>query len=301
MNRTTSRAAAVLLGCSLAAPAHAAAPIPPEPGLWWDVTTEMKIRGPNVPAQAKPQVETRRECFPKKLPDRPPESSDCQVSDFKRSGGRVTYRSRCQGGITGEADLLWTADTYAGTMIMRGQGMENRITLKGKKVGGDCDANEERRREAEEHAAAAEDAQDGDQKQRCNAAAQSGDLEAFLPPEPGEPAACPDAARFCAALETRGGLTQLRQSGREDAAQQAGKLCKKDVAALEKRLCAAVAREPEKKLLDDEELSEFLFAACPDVSKPLARRACAGRSYTGMTFAKREFCTRWAQEALQGR
>jgi hypothetical protein len=301
MTRTASLAAAVLLGCSLVVHAHAAAPIPPEPGLWWDITTEMTIRGPNVPAQVKPQTETHRECIPKKLPDRPPSSPDCQISDFKRSGGRMTFRSRCAQGITGEADLVWTADTYAGTMIMRGQGMENRITMKGKKVGGDCDASEDLRREAEERAAAAEDAQDGGQKQLCNAAAQSGDLEAFLPPEPGAPAACMDATRFCAALETREGLTQLRQSGREDAAQQAGKLCRKDVSAIERRLCAAVGREPEKKLLADEELSEFLFAACPDLSRTLAKRACAGRSYTGMTFAKREFCTRWAQEALQGR
>jgi hypothetical protein len=237
------------------------------------------------------------------VPDRPPpQSGDCTFTDFKRSGPRVTFRLACQDGVTGEADLLWTADTYSGTTIMRGKGMENRIKLAGKKVGGDCDANQkEREEQAQAEGGGAEGLEAQDRRRRCAEAVEGGDPIPFLPAEPGAVPECKDATPFCAALETRRGLTQLRAAGLEDGPQQAGKLCKKDVAAIEQRLCAALAREPEKKVTADEEASEFLFASCPDLAKGMAKRACAGRSFTGMPLARREFCTRWAQEALQGR
>jgi hypothetical protein len=308
MSRSASLALAAVLGLSLtvqARAAGAAAAIPPEPGVWWDVTTEMSIRGANATPQARTQTQTQteRECLPRKIPDRPPERGECKVSDFKRSGPRLSFKMKCPQGVTGEADLLWTADTYSGTTIMRAPGFENRITTKGKKVGGDCDANEEERKEAAEREQAAEQAADaGDpQKQACAEAAEYGQVDRYLPPEPGAAAECQDPSRFCASLETRRGLTQLRQAGLDDAPQRAGKLCKKDVAAIEKRLCAALAKEPEKKVAADGEASEFLFAACPDLAKGMAKRACAGREYTAMPMAQRDFCTRWAQEALQGR
>jgi hypothetical protein len=266
----------------------------------------MTIRPPKGPTQT--QTQTDRECLPKKAPDRPPPAGngDCTFSDFVRSGPRVTFKIRCAEGVTGETDLVWTSDTYAGTTLMRGQGMENRIKIKGKKVGGDCDANAQQRKEQEEEAAAAQRAAEGASglagpQQLCAEAADGGEIDRFLPAEAGAKPECPDATRLCAALETRRGLTQLRQSGIEDGPLRIGKLCKKDVAALERRHCAALAKEPEAKVVADEESSEFLFASCPDLARSLAKRACAGRSFTGMSSAKRELCTRWAQEALQGR
>lgn len=294
-------AAAAALWCSLVVPARAAAPLPPEPGTWWDVTMEMTLRGANVPPEVrgKPHTQTERECLPKKVPDRaPPQSGDCTVSGFRRSGARVSFKLSCQDGVTGEADLLWTTDTYSGTTVMRGPGLENRITLEGKKLGGDCDANEKERREQAE---AEQPAADPAAAQRCADAAAGGDLVPFLAAEPGAAPECPDATRFCAGLETRRGLARLRDAGLDDGAAQAGKLCKKDVAALEQRHCVALAKEPEKKVVADAEATEFLFGACPDLARGLAKRACAGRSFTGMPFAQREFCTRWVQERLQER
>lgn len=149
--RTASLAALAILGCSLTAPVRAAAPLPPEPGTWWDLTMEITPRGANVPPQAqKPHVETQRECLPKKIPDRaPPHSGDCTWTDYRRNGARITFKMKCEHGITGEGDIHWTLDTYSGTTVMRGQGMENRIKVTGKKVGGDCDANAKDREEAE--------------------------------------------------------------------------------------------------------------------------------------------------------
>lgn len=303
MVRFASLAALALLASSLPVPARAAgAPLPPEPGVWWDLTMEMTMRLPGTP-QPQAHTSTERECLPKKPPDRPPpQSGHCTFADFKRSGPRVTFRLTCQDGVTGEADLLWTSDTYSGTTIMRGQGMENRIKVKGKTVGGDCDANEEERQELAEAEAAAEGGLPPQERERmCADAAASGDPTPFLPAEPGAAAECKDATRFCASLETRRGLVQLRQAGLEDGVQQAAKLCKKDVAALERRHCAALAKEPARKVAADEETSEFVFASCPDLARSMAKRSCAGRSFTGMPLAQRDFCTRWAQEALQGR
>lgn len=165
--RTASLATLAFLGCSLAAPAHAAGKLPPEPGTWWDITMKVSPRGANVPRelQGKPHVETQRECLPKKIPDRaPPQSDDCTISDYRRSGPRVTFKLKCQDGVTGEAELRWTSDTYSGTTVMRGPGLENRIELTGKKVGGDCDANAKEREEAEGKAAQPGEADAGAQE-----------------------------------------------------------------------------------------------------------------------------------------
>ena len=142
--------AAAFLACSLAVPARAADPLAPEPGVWWEITSQMTLRGKSLPpeVQGKPQTSTNKTCLPKKIPDRPPpelEEGDCTISDYKRSGSRITFKLACKGAVTGEADLVMTSETYSGTTVMHGPGLENRITLKGKKLGGDCDANAELR------------------------------------------------------------------------------------------------------------------------------------------------------------
>jgi hypothetical protein len=151
MNRSVPLAVLAFLACSLAVPSRAADPLAPEPGSWWEVTSQMTLRGANVPpeVQKKPQTTTSRECLPRKIPDRPPpDTGECKISDYRRSGSKVAFKLACQGGITGETELVLTSSTYSGTTVMRGQGMENRITTKGKPLGGDCDANEQARARA---------------------------------------------------------------------------------------------------------------------------------------------------------
>jgi hypothetical protein len=123
----------------------------------------MSITGKNVPPelQKKVQTSTSRECLPKKIPDRaPPDSGDCKLSDYRRSGSKISFKVACQGGVTGETELVWTSDTYSGKAVMRGQGMENRITIRGKRVGGDCDANDKAREREEARRAVQEGAKE---------------------------------------------------------------------------------------------------------------------------------------------
>lgn len=169
--------AAAFLGCSLAVPTRAAGPLAPEPGTWWEITSAISVSGKNVPpeVQQKQHTSTSRECLPKKIPDRPPpDTGDCAISDYRHSGARVSFKMACQGGVTGETDLSWTSDTYSGKAVMRGQGIESRIALTGKKVGGDCDANQKARerasarealRESSAHAADADQADEPQEPQ----------------------------------------------------------------------------------------------------------------------------------------
>jgi hypothetical protein len=289
-------AAALLAASPLVLVRAADGPPAAEPGVWWDVTMEMSIRGAGADPQA--ETHTERECLPKKIPDHPPpQSGDCTWSDFRRDGPRVSFKLKCPEGVTGEADLRWTADTYSGTTVLRGHGVENRIAVKGKKVGGDCDASAREEREP------SDEGDPGARAERCADAGYEGELERFLPPEDGAAAECADPAPFCAVLDTRRVLARLRVSGLEGARPQAGKLCGIDVAAVEQRHCAelATASQGKKRPPLDDETAEFLFGACPELARSLARRECAARPREAMPDAQREFCTRWAQEAPQKR
>jgi hypothetical protein len=293
------RSAPLLALLALAPPAvagAAGAETPPEPGAFWEAQVEMQM-----PAQ------TSRVCLPKKgAEDQPPGARDekCKITDLKRSGQRMTWKMTCRDGTSGEGDVTWGKDTYDGTMRMRTHGQEMRMKMKGKKVGGDCDANETKR------TVAAVQKQAGDpqaesaraQAMRCSEAADEMAVTAFAPTQPGLPVECKDATRFCANLETRKGLIALRVSPElPDREGKAARLCKKDVAAIEKSLCDAAAKEQEKATrFSDQDSLEYVFAYCPDLAKQLVKRECAGRKVGALPPAQREFCTRWAPEALAG-
>jgi hypothetical protein len=111
----------------------------------------------------------------------------------------------------------------------------------------------------------------------------------------GLPIECKDSTRFCANLETAKGLVALRVSPElPDREGKAARLCKKDLAAIEKRLCDAAAKEHETATrLSDQDSLEYVFAYCPDLSKQLVKRECAGRAVAALPPAQRDFCARW--------
>jgi hypothetical protein len=135
------RAAYVLLALvSSAAPR--AADTPPEPGVWWEQTVEMQSAGFQLPPQ------TMKVCLPRKQEwTRPPQQEQgpqkCKMTDVNRSGNRMTWKMACEGGTSGEGEMTWTDASYEGKSVMRMQGGEMRMSMKGRKVGGDCDANAE--------------------------------------------------------------------------------------------------------------------------------------------------------------
>jgi hypothetical protein len=127
-------------------------------------------------------------------------------------------------------------------------------------------------------------------------------VTAFAPIQAGLPVECKDSTRFCANLETRKGLIALRVSPElPDREGKAARLCKKDLAAIEKRLCDVAAKEQEKATtFVDQDSLEFVFGYCPDLAKMLVKRECAGRKVAALPPAQGDFCARWAPEALAG-
>jgi hypothetical protein len=300
MVRSASLASLVLLLSAPPAPARAAEEAGKEPGVYWEQSVEMQMAGFSMPAQ------THKVCIPKKGLEEPPRSGrddKCEMTDVKRTGSRMTWKMKCKDGTTGEGDITSGPDTFDGTMTMRTQGHEALMKMKGKKVGGDCDAGEVKRKVAglqkqveEQQAQAAES-----RAKRCEDAARRMELGMFLAPYPNIPVQCSDTSRFCANLETREGLVALKQNGGDGAPARAGKLCKKDVDAVVERLCAAAAKEQQKETrLSDAASLEFVFGYCQDLAKALAKRECAGRKFTALPPSQREFCTRWAQRKLEG-
>src|SRR5512144_637178 len=147
MVRSASIASLALLAAAAPAPARAAgaADVPREPGVYWEQSVEMQMAGFAMPPQ------TSKVCRPKKGADEPPTSGQdrkCQMTDVKRTGARMTWKVKCEDGTSGEGDVTWGADAYDGKMTMRTEGQEVRMKMKGKKVGGDCDANETKRQVA---------------------------------------------------------------------------------------------------------------------------------------------------------
>jgi hypothetical protein len=300
MVRSASLASLALL--LTAPPASARAEdVPKEPGVYWEQSVEMQMAGFSMPAQ-KAKV-----CLPKKGLEEPPRNAKddgkCEMTDVKRTGSRMTWKMKCKDGTTGEGDITSGPDSFDGTMTMRMQGQEVHTKMKGKKLGGDCDANELKRKVAgaqkqadEQRAQMAES-----QAKQCEEGAAKMTLELFVPVYPGVPVACKDPAKLCANLETRQGLVKLKQSSGKDARQKASKLCKKDLDDVVAKLCTAAAKDQQKGTqLKDEAAMEFIFGYCPDLAKTLASRECAGRKFTALPPAQRDFCVRWAQKKLEG-
>jgi hypothetical protein len=109
-----------------------------EPGTWWEQTVEVQMAGFAVPGQ------TMKVCMPKAAWDQPPKAGDgdgnCKVTEVKKVGARMTWKVSCQDGTTGSGDMTLGKDTFQGTTQMNTRGQTVRMAMKGKKVGGDCDA-----------------------------------------------------------------------------------------------------------------------------------------------------------------
>ncbi len=292
------RAALPALLALLSLPALAA-DVERVPGVYWEQSIEMQMAGFAMPAQ------TVQVCMPKGTWEEPPKSNpndDCQMTDLKRTGTRMTWKVKCKDGTSGTGDMTYGPASFQGVMTMQTGGQNVRMAMKGKKVGGDCDANENQRRGEEmQEAMAEQQAQQAElQAEGCANSVKEMDVSAFYPMAPGAPVLCPkESADFCKRLGTREGLVTFRHgSGYEGAREQAERICKTKLADVEKRLCAEAAKEQARGRKLEGDAVEFVFASCPDQAKALAKSECAGRSYTAMPEAQREFCTQYARENL---
>jgi hypothetical protein len=128
----------------------------------WDITLEMQMPGmpnmPNMPAgmagMAMPPVKLTQ-CITKEqaadpakaLPSRPAgrggAAPDCQVSDYKVVGNKVSWAMVCAGAqpMTGTGEFTYGTDSYTGLMTMNmdrgGSAMAMTMKYTGKRLG-DC-------------------------------------------------------------------------------------------------------------------------------------------------------------------
>ena len=145
MKVALTSAAALILFVTLSATAQG--PGPRRDGNW-QVTMEMDM--PGMPQKMAPM--TLNQCLTKADAEDPTKlapqgrgqaPSNCNVSDFKTDGNKVTWSMRCEGDnpMTGTSEFVYSADSYVGTMKMtpgRG-GQPKTMTMKyaGKRLG-DC-------------------------------------------------------------------------------------------------------------------------------------------------------------------
>jgi hypothetical protein len=103
---------------------------------------------------------------------------------------------------------------------------------------------------------------------------------------------------LCARLETREGFTAVADAG-EQVRREAEKLCKKDLATVAAaQLCPAAAKDHARGGGKAGEALLFVASRCPAEARPIAQRDCAGRSYTDMEGAMRDFCVTYARTQL---
>ena len=122
--------------------APAPVPVPPAtkwtkaPGLYWEQTMSGQMGGFTMPAK------TSKVCMPKNQWEQPPKmgSDDCTFSELKRSSSKMTWKMTCKNGMTGEGEMTWTGDSYAGWTNMTTPAGDMKWNMSGKRLGGDCEA-----------------------------------------------------------------------------------------------------------------------------------------------------------------
>ena len=140
--RTVAVIAAVV-GLSAAGLAQ---PMPRQDGRW---KIQMQMQMPNLPVQMPPI--TMEQCVTpedvkdpmRTVPqaDRPggPNGANCKMVDYQTVGNKVTWKMECTGQnpMTGTGEMVYTDNTYAGTMTMLMQGQTMTMKMNGVRLG-DC-------------------------------------------------------------------------------------------------------------------------------------------------------------------
>jgi len=131
-----------VLGLSAAA---AAQQMPRQDGLW---KVQIQMTMPNMPMQLPP-ITTEQCVTPEDLKDpmrAVPQTqgpggqpSNCKMTDHQIVGNKMTWKMECSGQnpMTGQGEMVYTDNTYAGTMTMNMQGQTMTAKMNGVRLG-DC-------------------------------------------------------------------------------------------------------------------------------------------------------------------
>jgi hypothetical protein len=283
MSRTVRPSTLAL--AALLAPALAAAQ---EPGEEWEQTTQMEMKGMPFAMPAT----TSRFCKPLGDWTEPPQArqdGDCRTTEVKRSGNTMRWKVVCTGQerMEGEGEMTWSGQGYTGKMDMRSAQGDMRMKMSGKRLGKACDAGKLKR-----DVAALQERAEAQQQLGAAMLCQSA-VEAMTPGSfTGNPPLCKDAGKkeeFCARARSRQGYLLLRERKDGTSLETAVTLCKLDPAKLDAGLCT--------QAMTDRDLA-YVGANCPEQTRAIAKAQCAGKSFSGVDAAYRDFCTRYAADEL---
>lgn len=123
----------------LAAAAEPAAPAKVTGDLW-EVTSQMSMEGAPMalPAQ-KSKVCIQKDQSPVQADER----HKCTNSEMKKEGGKVTWKTVCEGGMSGEGEITYAdADNYAGAIRFTSPHGSMTAKLTGKRLGDPCEVKQ---------------------------------------------------------------------------------------------------------------------------------------------------------------
>lgn len=298
---------AAVLASSLAAGGSSAA----EDGHLWEVTSKMEMPE-GMPAGMMGAMggratqvcrgEDERENVSKDK-----EMKDCAVSDLKQTPTSVSMTVKCKEGRSGKMEFTYNKarTEYKGTMRMKDpEHGEMTMKLTGKRLG-PCDAKKARaetnakidklKAQAEDAKAQADEMSRKSEKEQLKSCAKALDkmdpdgfglygscrsnkkdpscksmLDTYTKQQPKVAAECTEKAdEFCRRVQTEEGFLKAGRD-RSDL-EAASRMCGFKADDLRKKLCRGASKN---------ESYEFVGAQCPDEAKPLAKKHCAGRSYT---------------------
>lgn len=274
----------------LAAPATFAEHPPGyEPGEKWRTTMSMSAMGMTMPGMSNEVcVPTGGDASQAGL------DKNCQTTNMRQSGNKLSYHVVCTGKNAMEGDMEIEnlgPDHYRGQMIATAGGEQMTMKYEGKKLPGECDAGEMKRKVnamiAKSNAEIAKSCREGAQN------AQAG-LFTGADPMCKDPK---DKQTFCSNVQgykAFGSLSQQEryygrggQAGIENRPlSAAAKACGFGVEAKRTQLCGGAEGKGEWAFLANE---------CVALAKPLAQRECAGRDFTTPVAPKyRDFCSAYA-------
>src|SRR5262245_48327332 len=109
-------------------------------GNLWEVTTQMSMEG----APMALPVQKSKVCVGK---DESPVTADerhrCTNSDLKKEGSKVTWKTACEGNMTGEGEITYSdPDNYAGTLKFTAPQGIMTAKLTGKNLGTACEVKQ---------------------------------------------------------------------------------------------------------------------------------------------------------------
>ncbi len=110
----------------------------------WEVSMQMQMQGMAMPEMKRTQCITPEQLekdptsgLPNGARGAGPDA--CKVSDYKQTGSTVTWKMACTGAqaMTGDGELMFSGDTYAGTVKMMMEQGAMSMKMTGKRLG-DC-------------------------------------------------------------------------------------------------------------------------------------------------------------------